>query len=97
MILALPNGQTTEDMMVQQEQLRSGFINYLQLKHAAGIINVNAPDSDQVWREMMKLFELEYLNLFEQECRISSKLRNTRLKCAHFCGAELLSNTFIAN
>ena len=45
-----------------------------------------------VWH--VGFFSLDCCELIDY--RVSSKLRNTRLKCAHFCGTELLTNTFIS-
>lgn len=39
-LLALPCGKDTQDVEAQSRQLRSHFITYLQLKSAAGIVNV---------------------------------------------------------
>merc|ERR1712066_1033918 len=39
-LLALPCGSDPHDMAAQSRQLRSHFITYLQLKGAAGIVNV---------------------------------------------------------
>lgn len=39
-LLALPFGKDGQDMQAQSRQLRSHFITYLQLKGAAGIVNV---------------------------------------------------------
>jgi hypothetical protein len=48
MLLALPCGRDHMDVLHQSNNLRNGFITYLQLKQAAGIINVNAPGTTQV-------------------------------------------------
>jgi len=45
MLLALPHGRDSYDMLQQQTNLRNGFITYLGLKQAAGIVNVPAPGS----------------------------------------------------
>ncbi|CAG0898062.1 unnamed protein product [Cyprideis torosa] len=47
MILALPCGRDQDDVLNQSTQLRTGFITYLQLKQAAGIVNICSPGSDQ--------------------------------------------------
>ncbi|XP_067873478.1 msx2-interacting protein-like [Heterodontus francisci] len=47
LLLALPCGRDQEDVVSQTESLKAGFINYLQLKQAAGIINVPNPGSNQ--------------------------------------------------
>ena len=43
-LLALPCGKDTQDVEIQSLQLRSHFITYLQLKGAAGIVNVAVPE-----------------------------------------------------
>ena len=43
-LLALPCGKDTQDVEIQSLQLRSHFITYLQLKGAAGIVNVALPE-----------------------------------------------------
>lgn len=48
MLLALPCGRDHNDVLQQSTNLQTGFITYLQQKQAAGIINLPAPDSDQV-------------------------------------------------
>ncbi|KAH6934452.1 hypothetical protein HPB50_024524 [Hyalomma asiaticum] len=46
-LLALPCGRDHMDVLQQSNNLRNGFINYLQLKQAAGIVNAAAPGSQQ--------------------------------------------------
>ena len=48
LLLALPCGRDPLDVHAQTRALKSGFINYLQQKQAAGIINVARPGSVQV-------------------------------------------------
>lgn len=48
LLLALPCGRDPLDVHTQTRALKSGFINYLQQKQAAGIINVARPGSTQV-------------------------------------------------
>jgi len=45
MLLALPNGSEHEEIELQSRILRSNFITYLQLKSAAGIVNVSNEDN----------------------------------------------------
>ena len=47
-LLALPCGRDAMDVLQQSNNLRQGFITYLQLKQAAGIVNIAAPGSHQV-------------------------------------------------
>ncbi|XP_061730231.1 LOW QUALITY PROTEIN: msx2-interacting protein [Nerophis ophidion] len=47
LLLALPCGRDQEDVLSQTQALKSAFINYLQAKLAAGIINVPNPGSNQ--------------------------------------------------
>ena len=44
-LLALPCGKDTQDVKTQSRQLRGHFITYLQLKSAAGIVNVGSNDT----------------------------------------------------
>ena len=48
MLLALPCGRDHVDVMQQTKALSTGFIQYLQQKQAAGIVNVPDPDTKQV-------------------------------------------------
>ena len=47
-LLALPCGRDPMDVLQQSNNLRQGFITYLQLKQAAGIVNIAIPGSQQV-------------------------------------------------
>ncbi|EDO40890.1 predicted protein, partial [Nematostella vectensis] len=47
LLLALPCGRDPLDVHAQTRALKNGFINYLQQKQAAGIINVARPGSVQ--------------------------------------------------
>ena len=47
-LLALPCGRDHMDVINQSNKLRTGFIQYLQSKQAAGIINSNAPGTNTV-------------------------------------------------
>lgn len=48
MLLALPHGRDSYDIIQQHNSLRNGIINYLVVKQAAGIVNVTAPGTHQV-------------------------------------------------
>jgi len=48
MLLAVPCARDPVEVMTQGHNLRTGFINYLQQKHAAGIVNIQDPGSSQV-------------------------------------------------
>lgn len=48
LLLAMPCGVNQDDVLNQTQALKSAFINYLQAKLAAGIINVPNPGSNQV-------------------------------------------------
>lgn len=48
MLLAVPCARDPVEVMTQGHNLRTGFINYLQQKHAAGIVNIQEPGSNQV-------------------------------------------------
>ena len=47
-LIALPLGESPNDQIRQTESMRSGFINYLQEKRAAGIVNVTVAGASQV-------------------------------------------------
>ena len=47
-LLALPCGRDHSDVISQSDKLRTGFIQYLQSKEAAGIINSNLPGTNTV-------------------------------------------------
>ncbi|XP_041637961.1 msx2-interacting protein isoform X2 [Cheilinus undulatus] len=47
LLLALPCGRDQEDVLHQTQALKAAFINYLQTKLAAGIINIPNPGSNQ--------------------------------------------------
>uniref|UniRef100_A0A336LLB9 CSON009984 protein n=1 Tax=Culicoides sonorensis TaxID=179676 RepID=A0A336LLB9_CULSO len=47
MLLALPCGHDHMDVLLQSNNLTSGFITYLQQKQAAGIVNIAEPGSQQ--------------------------------------------------
>jgi len=49
MLLALPNGSEHEEIELQSRILRSNFITYLQLKSAAGIVNVSNEDNQPAY------------------------------------------------
>jgi len=49
MLLALPNGSEHEEIEHQSKILRSNFITYLQLKSAAGIVNVSNDDNQPAY------------------------------------------------
>lgn len=48
MLLALPCGRDQHELFQQGRNLDTGFIQYLQQKQAAGIVNVSSPGSQQV-------------------------------------------------
>lgn len=48
LLLALPCGRDQDDVLNQTQALKAAFINYLQTKLAAGIINIPNPGSNQV-------------------------------------------------
>ncbi|RVE73168.1 hypothetical protein OJAV_G00048200 [Oryzias javanicus] len=47
LLLALPCGRDQDDVLKQTQALKDAFINYLQKKLAAGIINIPNPGSNQ--------------------------------------------------
>ena len=42
-LIAVPDGKDSADLLQQCHKLQTGFINYLQQKQAAGIVNVPNP------------------------------------------------------
>ena len=48
-LLALPNGSEHEEIELQSRNLRHSFITYLQLKSAAGIVNVSNEDNQPAY------------------------------------------------
>jgi len=50
MLLAVPCARDQVEVVTQGHNLRTGFINYLQQKQAAGIVNIQEPGSNQVRR-----------------------------------------------
>ena len=52
-LLALPVGRDQEDIDRQSSSLRNHFITYLQLKSAAGIVNVGGSGGDGVERNFV--------------------------------------------
>jgi len=48
MLLAVPCARDPVEVMTQTHNLRTGFINYLQQKQAAGIVNIHDPGGSQV-------------------------------------------------
>jgi len=57
MLLAVPCARDPVEVMTQGHNLRTGFINYLQQKHAAGIVNIQEPGSNQVLAVITRLPE----------------------------------------
>jgi len=49
-LIAVPIGMSEEEWNQQSCTLHNGFITYLQQKQAAGIINITAPGSTQVFK-----------------------------------------------
>jgi len=49
MLLALPNGSESDEIELQSRNLRHAFITYLQLKSAAGIVNVSNEDNQPAY------------------------------------------------
>lgn len=48
MLLALPCGRDHDHIIEQTRAMTTGFIQYLQQKQAAGIVNVAEPETQQV-------------------------------------------------
>ena len=46
LLMAIPHGSSCEEITKQTEELNTGFIQYLKLKQAAGIVNVNIPNTN---------------------------------------------------
>jgi len=56
-LVAVPIGMSEEEWNHQSTTLHNGFITYLQQKQAAGIINITAPGSTQVFIFQLKLYK----------------------------------------
>ena len=48
MLVAVPCGNSHVEILQQTQNMRTGFISYLQQKQAAGIVNVPTPGSTTV-------------------------------------------------
>lgn len=66
-LLALPCGRDAMDVLQQSNNLRQGFITYLQLKQAAGIVNIAAPGSHQVTFHSTRYTFLNSMNFYLRE------------------------------
>jgi hypothetical protein len=53
-LIAVPIGMSEEEWSQQSCTLHNGFITYLQQKQAAGIINITAPGSTQVFKLILR-------------------------------------------
>ena len=47
LLMAIPHGSTEMEITKQTDELNAGFIHYLKQKQAAGIVNVNIPNTHQ--------------------------------------------------
>lgn len=80
-LLALPCGRDHMDVLQQSNNLRNGFINYLQLKQAAGIVNAAAPGSQQPAYVIHIFPSCEFSN--ENMARIAPDLLHSVSDIAH--------------
>ncbi|CAH1236913.1 unnamed protein product [Diabrotica balteata] len=82
MLLALPCGHDHMDVLKQSTNLTSGFITYLQLKQAAGIVNVAAPGTTQPPAYVVHIFpSCDFVN--ENLRRIAPSLLERVADIAH--------------
>jgi len=64
MLLAVPCARDPVEVMTQGHNLRTGFINYLQQKQAAGIVNVQEqPGASQVCTYLPQWLTRQLLHL----------------------------------
>lgn len=80
-LLALPTGRDHMDILLQSNNLRNGFINYLQSKQAAGIVNSNAPGSQQAAYVIHIFPSCDFSN--ENLARIAPDLFHSIAEIAH--------------
>lgn len=76
LLLALPCGRDQDDVLSQTQALKAAFINYLQAKLAAGIINIPNPGSNQVRQDCLfhgslSVFFCICFDGFNNECCLS--------------------------
>lgn len=81
MLLALPCGRDHNDVLQQSQNLRNGFITYLQQKMAAGIVNIPLPGSDQAAYVVHVFPSCEFSN--ENLERAAPDLKNRVAEIAH--------------
>ncbi|XP_076261467.1 spen family transcriptional repressor split ends isoform X4 [Rhynchophorus ferrugineus] len=82
MLLALPCGHDPIDVLKQSTNLNMGFITYLQLKQAAGIVNVAAPGTTQPPAYVVHIFpSCDFVN--ENLRRIAPSLLERVADIAH--------------
>ncbi|KAJ8966654.1 hypothetical protein NQ314_003381 [Rhamnusium bicolor] len=82
MLLALPCGHDHMDVLKQSTNLSNGFITYLQLKQAAGIVNVAAPGTSQPPAYVVHIFpSCDFVN--ENLRRIAPSLLERVADIAH--------------
>lgn len=81
MLLALPCGRDHMDVLQQSNNLKNGFITYLQQKQAAGIVNVAGPVSQQPAYVVHIFPSCEFSN--ENLARIAPDLLHSVADIAH--------------
>lgn len=81
MLLALPCGRDTMDVLQQSNNLQTAFITYLQQKQAAGIVNIAAPGSQQAAYVVHVFPSCEFAN--ESLARIAPDLFHRVANLAH--------------
>ncbi|KAL5280132.1 hypothetical protein ACFFRR_004235 [Megaselia abdita] len=82
MLLALPCGRDHNDVLQQSQNLKNGFITYLQQKMAAGIINIPLPGNDLTAAYVVHVFpSCEFSN--ENLERAAPDLKNRVAEIAH--------------
>ena len=75
-LMALPCGRDERDLVQQANNLKLHFISYLLNKGAAGIINVNAPNTQQVC--LNEIFSVIFITFCS--VKLMNKLTNISTK-----------------
>lgn len=81
MLLALPCGHDHLDVLMQSENLKTGFITYLREKQAAGIVNIADPGSQNAAFVVHIFPSCDFAN--ENLARVAPDLLNRVAELSH--------------
>lgn len=87
MLIAVPIGMSEEEWNQQSCTLHNGFITYLQQKQAAGIINITAPGSTQVFKFFIYIKVINNINIIIKNLII--------FHTKYFCFSECLHSAYV--